>query len=66
MLERLRTPIVVITAGCLIAMFGFGARSVGGLFLEPMSVAATFIHWPIDERPLLRTPATLHSVPRQA
>jgi len=33
-----RTPIVVIVAGCLIAMVGFGIRSVFGLFLEPMTV----------------------------
>ncbi|GHD45376.1 MFS transporter [Thalassobaculum fulvum] len=34
-----RTPLVVILAGCLIAMVGFGIRSVFGLFLEPMTVA---------------------------
>ena len=34
-----RTPLVVIVAGCLIAMVGFGIRSVFGLFLEPMTVA---------------------------
>ncbi len=34
-----RTPIIVIIAGCLIAMIGFGVRSVFGLFLEPMTVA---------------------------
>ena len=34
-----RTPIIVLTAGCLIAMVGFGARSVFGLFLEPMTVS---------------------------
>lgn len=33
-----RRPIVIIIAGCLIAMVGFGARSVLGLFLEPMTV----------------------------
>jgi len=33
-----RTPLVVILAGCLIAMIGFGVRSVFGLFLEPMTV----------------------------
>lgn len=33
-----RTPIVVIVAGCLIAMIGFGIRSVFGLFLEPMTI----------------------------
>lgn len=33
-----RTPIVVILAGCLIAMIGFGIRSSFGLFLEPMTV----------------------------
>ena len=31
-----------------------------------LSVLATFIHWPIDERPLLRTPAPLHSAASQA
>jgi MFS family permease len=33
-----RTPLVVIVAGCLIAMVGFGVRSIFGLFLEPMTV----------------------------
>ena len=32
-----RTPLVVIVAACLIAMVGFGIRSVMGLFLEPMT-----------------------------
>ena len=34
-----RTPMVVLIAGCLIAMTGFGIRSVFGLFLEPMTLA---------------------------
>ena len=34
-----RTPLVVILAGCLIALVGFGIRSIFGLFLEPMTVA---------------------------
>ncbi len=34
-----RTPLLVILAGCLIAMTGFGVRSIFGLFLEPMTVA---------------------------
>ena len=34
-----RTPLVVIVAGCLIAMVGFGIRSIFGLFLEPMTIA---------------------------
>ena len=34
-----RTPLAVIIASCLIAMIGFGIRSVFGLFLEPMTVA---------------------------
>jgi len=34
-----RTPALVIVAGCLIAMLGFGPRSVLGLFLEPMTQA---------------------------
>ena len=36
---RWRTPLLVIAAGCLIALLGFGARSAFGLFLEPMSSA---------------------------
>ncbi len=35
----LRQVVIVILAGCLIAMVGFGIRSVFGLFLEPMTVA---------------------------
>ena len=34
-----RTPLVVLIVGCLIAMVGFGVRSVLGLFLEPMTIA---------------------------
>jgi MFS family permease len=34
-----RTVPVVLAAGCLIAMVGFGIRSVFGLFLDPMAVA---------------------------
>jgi predicted MFS family arabinose efflux permease len=34
-----RTPAVVITAGCLIAILGFGVRSIFGFFMEPMTVA---------------------------
>ncbi len=34
-----RTPLVVLVAGCLIALVGFGIRSIFGLFLEPMTVA---------------------------
>ena len=33
-----RTPAVVITAGCLIAIVGFGTRSIFGFFLEPMTI----------------------------
>ena len=33
-----RTALMVITAGCLIAVVGFGARSSLGLFLEPMTL----------------------------
>ena len=33
-----RTPAVVLVAGCLIAMIGFGVRSTLGLFLEPMTL----------------------------
>lgn len=32
-----RTPAVVIIAGCLIAMIGFGARSTFGLYLDPLT-----------------------------
>lgn len=32
-----RTPTIVIIAGCLIAMIGFGVRSSFGLFLEPVT-----------------------------
>jgi len=38
-LHRWQTPLMVIVAGCLISMVGFGVRSVFGLFLEPMTVA---------------------------
>lgn len=34
-----RTPLVVIIAGCLISMTGFGIRTTFGLFLEPMTTA---------------------------
>ncbi len=34
-----RTPMVVIIAGCLISVIGFGIRSSFGLFLEPMTAA---------------------------
>ncbi len=34
-----RTPLLVVVAGCLIALLGFGARSSFGLFLEPMTSA---------------------------
>ena len=34
-----RTPLVVIAAGCLIALLGFGARAAYGLLLEPMTGA---------------------------
>ncbi len=32
-----RTPLVVIVAGCIIALVGFGIRAVFGLFLEPIT-----------------------------
>ncbi len=32
-----RTPTLVIVAGCLIAMIGFGARSTFGLYLDPLT-----------------------------
>lgn len=34
-----RTPLAVLLVGCLIAMIGFGVRSIFGLFLEPMTAA---------------------------
>lgn len=34
-----RTPVVVIVAGCVISLVGFGIRSIFGLFLEPMTEA---------------------------
>ena len=34
-----RTPLIVIVAGCLISVIGFGIRSSFGLFLEPMTEA---------------------------
>jgi len=34
-----RTPALVLLAGCLIALLGFGVRSSLGLFLAPMTVA---------------------------
>lgn len=37
--SKWRTPLLVLTAGCFIAMTSFGIRSVFGLFLEPMSEA---------------------------
>ena len=36
---RIRTPLIVIIAGCLIALIGFGARSSFGLFLDPITGA---------------------------
>lgn len=41
-LSSWRTPLMIIAAGCLIAMLGFGARSVAGLFLEPITNARGF------------------------
>jgi MFS family permease len=32
-----RSPVIVLAAGCLVAMIGFGIRSSLGLFLEPMT-----------------------------
>lgn len=34
-----RNPWVIVTAGCLIALTGFGVRSTFGFFLEPMTIA---------------------------
>ena len=38
-LPRWQTPALVMAAACAIAMLGFGARSIFGLFLEPMTTA---------------------------
>jgi MFS family permease len=35
--RRWRTPFVIIAAGCMVGVIGFGARSGLGLFLSPMS-----------------------------
>src|SRR3954470_1776673 len=32
-----RTPAVIVGCGCLMAILGFGPRSVFGFFLQPMS-----------------------------
>ena len=37
MVTNWRSPIIIISSGCLIAMFGFGTRSMFGFFLEPMT-----------------------------
>jgi len=34
-----RTPTLVIVAGCLIAIIGFGARSTFGLYLDPLTAS---------------------------
>ncbi len=34
-----RTPLIIVIAGCLIAMLSFGPRSTLGFFLTPMSLA---------------------------
>lgn len=34
-----RTPLIIIVAGCLVSVIGFGIRSSFGLFLEPMTAA---------------------------
>ncbi len=34
-----RTPLIVLIGGCAISLLGLGARSIFGLFLEPMTVA---------------------------
>ncbi len=38
-MKNWRAPLVVLIAGCLISMTGFGIRSGFGLFLEPMTSA---------------------------
>ena len=37
-MQRWRTPLLIVAAGCLISLLGFGIRSAFGLFLEPMTV----------------------------
>ena len=44
-LPRLRTPLVIVGVGCLIAMLSFGPRSSLGFFLTPMSQE---FHWGRD------------------
>jgi len=39
MRQSWRTPGVIITCGCIIALIGFGVRSSFGLFTEPLSAA---------------------------
>ena len=34
-----RSPMLVIASGCLVAMLGFGTRSMFGFFMEPMTGA---------------------------
>jgi predicted MFS family arabinose efflux permease len=34
-----RTPALILIAGCLISLVGFGVRSAFGIFLEPMTLA---------------------------
>ena len=33
-----KTPVIVLVAGCLVSVVGFGARSGMGLYLDPMTV----------------------------
>jgi MFS family permease len=40
-----QTPVVIVVAGCLIAMLSFGPRSALGQFLTPMSID---LHWSRD------------------
>ena len=37
MVAHWRSPFIIISSGCLIAMFSFGTRSMFGFFLEPMT-----------------------------
>jgi len=39
LLATVNYPLVVLSAGCLIALIGFGVRSTLGLFIAPMSTA---------------------------
>ena len=39
-----RSPVAIISVGCLIAIIGFGVRSVFGLFVEPITIDRGWNH----------------------